>query len=231
MMAEVIEGDCLHVMPLLGMQTFDTIIPFDLLWAAYRHLLKQNGIVALTSSQPFTSILLTSNIDNFRCEWIWKKNAGSNFATTKYFPMKEHESILIFGNKNGTYNPQMQERSANGKAMIRSKIKSKASNGDDVYSGANKGYDNSKQNQDLRVPSSVQYFNRERGLHPTQKPVALMEYLIRTYSNEGDLILDNTCGSGSTGVACVNTKRNFIGIEKESNYVEIARQRIIEAQQ
>lgn len=110
--------------------------------------------------------------------------------------------------------------------MIKVGVKSKASIGNDVYSGANQGYDNSKQNSELRVPSSVQNFNRERGLHPTQKPVALFEYLIKTYTNEGDLVLDNCAGSGTTGVACANLNRNFIGIELDPVYFKIAEARI-----
>jgi len=162
----------------------------------------------------------------FRYEWIWKKNAGSNFAQTKYQPMKEHENILIFGLKTPKYNLQMQERAESGKKMIKAGVKSKASIGNDVYSGANQGYDNSKQNSELRVPSSVQGFNRERGLHPTQKPVALFEYLIKTYTAEGDLVLDSCAGSFTTAIACINTNRNYICIEKENKYFEIGKKRI-----
>ena len=167
-----------------------------------------------------------SNVNQFKCEWIWKKNAGSNFATVKWQPMKEHESVLIFSNGKPLYNAQMQERAESGKAMIKSGVKSKASNGNDVYGGANKGYDNSRQNADLRVPSSVQQFKRERGLHPTQKPVALMEYLIKTYTNEGNVVLDNCMGSGTTGIACLNANRSFVGMEKDETYFNIAKNRI-----
>ena len=205
---------------------WDTVIPFEPLWAHYKRIIKPNGAIVLFGSQPFTSALLMSNPKMFKYEWIWKKNAGSNFAQTKYQPMKEHENILVFGLNTPKYNLQMQERAESGKRMIKAGVKSKASIGNDVYSGANRGYDNSKQNSELRVPSSVQNFNRERGLHPTQKPVALLEYLIRTYTNEGETVLDNTMGSGSTGVACVNTNRNFIGIEKNKEYFEIACNRI-----
>lgn len=205
---------------------WDTIIPFEPLWAQYKRIIRENGAIVLTASQPFTSALVMSNPDMFRYEWIWKKNAGSNFAQTKYQPMKEHENVLVFGLKTPKYNLQMQERAESGKKMIKVGVKSKASIGNDVYSGANQGYDNSKQNSELRVPSSVQNFNRERGLHPTQKPVALFEYLIKTYTNEGDLVLDNCAGSGTTGVACANLNRNFIGIELDPVYFKIAEARI-----
>lgn len=205
---------------------WDTIIPFAQLWEQYKRIIKDNGAIVLTASQPFTSALVMSNPDMFRYEWIWKKNAGSNFAQVKYQPMKEHENILVFGNKTPSYNPQMQERSESGKAMISSGVKSKASKGLDVYSGANQGYDNSNQDPYMRVPSSVQCFNRQRGLHPTQKPVGLFEYLIKTYTNEGYLVLDNCMGSGTTGVACKNLNRSFLGIELDEGYYNIAKTRI-----
>lgn len=203
---------------------WDTVIPFDKLWEQYNRIIKPKHCIALFGSEPFSSYLRMSNITQFKYDWVWKKNAGSNFATVKYQPMKEHEQISIFNAS--SYYPQMQERAENGKAMIRSGINSKASLGSDVYSGANKGYNNSKQDPIMRVPSSVQYFNRERGLHPTQKPVALCEYLIKTYTLEGETVLDNCMGSGSTGVACTNTKRNFIGIELEEDYFQVAHDRI-----
>ena len=241
----LIHGECLDVMASLSPASidlvlcdlpygttacaWDAVIPLSSLWVNYRRITKPNAAIVLTASQPFTSILVTSNITEFKCEWIWKKNAGSNFAVTKTQPMKEHESVLVFSQGRPTYNAQMQERAPTGKAMIRSGVRSKASIGNDVYGGANKGYDNSKQNIELRVPSSVQLFNRERGLHPTQKPVALMEYLIRTYSKPGDVVLDNTMGSGTTGVACINTGRRFIGIERDESYFNVACARIAEA--
>ena len=209
--------------------SWDSVIPFDKLWEQYNRICKENAAMVFTASQPFTTALIASNIDNFKLEWIWKKNAGSNFAQTKYMPMKEHENILVFANcKNTeyTYNAQMQERASNGKKMIKTGVMSKASEGQDVYGGANKGYDNSKQNEHLRVPSSVQTFNRERGLHPTQKPVELFEYLIKTYTNEGDLVLDNTAGSGTTAIAAENTGRKWVCIEQSEEYATKAVERI-----
>jgi len=171
-----------------------------------------------------------SNPKRFKHSWVWEKNAGSNFGAMKYQPMKEHEDVLTFCFGTPVYKPQMQLRSESGKAMIAAGVESKASRGDDVYGGLNQGYDNSGQNPELRYPRSIQRFNRERGLHPTQKPVALMEYMIRTYTNEGETVLDFTMGSGTTGVACVNLNRNFIGIELDTDYFDVAKNRIQESE-
>jgi len=182
----------------------------------------------LTASQPFTSALVMSNPDMFKYEWIWEKAVGSNFATLKYMPMKEHENILVFGKGRTIYNPQMQERKGSGKARSMYTYKSNTVSGDAisnmVTNRSGEKYDENKRN-----PSSVQFFNNRedtRGLHPTQKPVALFEYLIKTYTNEGDLVLDNVAGSGTTGVAALNTNRNYILMEKEPEYVEIIKQRL-----
>jgi len=205
---------------------WDSIIPLEPMWEQLNRVIKPNGAIVMTASQPFTSVLVTSNIKHFKHEWIWKKNAGSNFGALKYQPMKEHESVIIFCNERVNYYPIKQERSESGKAMVKAGVKSKASKGNDVYGGLNQGYDNSKNDKNMRVPSSVQLFNRERGLHPTQKPVALMEYLIKTYTNESETVLDFTMGSGSTGVAAKNLKREFIGIEMDESYFKIAQDRI-----
>mgnify|MGYP003624737999 FL=1 len=205
---------------------WDSIIDLPLMWEQLKRIIKPNGAIVMTASQPFTSVLVTSNIKHFKHEWIWKKNAGSNFGALKYQPMKEHESVIIFCNERVNYYPIKQERSESGKAMVKTGVKSKASKGNDVYGGLNQGYDNSKNDKNMRVPSSVQLFNRERGLHPTQKPVALMEYLIKTYTNESETVLDFTMGSGSTGVAAKNLNRDFIGIEMDEGYFNIAQDRI-----
>lgn len=206
---------------------WDSVIPFEQLWEQYKRVTKENSAIVLTASQPFTSALVMSNISMFKHEWIWQKNAGSNFGTVRYQPMKEHESVLVFGVKKPHYNPIKQPRSEAGMRMVAAGVKSKASRGDDVYGGLNQGYDNSSCDPTMRYPSSVQKFNRERGLHPTQKPIALMEYLVRTYTNEGDVVLDNCMGSGTTGVACANTGRRFIGVELDENYFNIAKDRIL----
>lgn len=246
MSVQLFQGDCLEIMPTLPPGsvdmvlcdlpygttacTWDSVLPFAPLWAAYRRACKPEAAMVFTASQPFTSALVMSAAKMFKHGWVWKKNAGSNFGAVKFQPMKEHEDVLVFSLGKPTYNPQMQERAESGKAMVKAGIKSKASAGNDVYGGLNKGYDNSQCDPNFRYPSSVQLFNRERGLHPTQKPIALMEYLIKTYTNPGDTVLDNCMGSGTTGVACVNLGRGFIGIEKDPNYFTIAERRIKEAQ-
>lgn len=154
-----------------------------------------------------------------------EKNRGSNFANTVREPMKEHEEILVFSKGKWTYNKQMEERSESGKLRSKYKVEHKTN------SSNYRNFETIEHHtiSNLRVPSSVQKFNVEVGLHPTQKPVALMEYLVKTYTNEGDTVLDFTMGSGSTGVACVNTNRNFIGIELDEKYFNIAKERISES--
>lgn len=205
---------------------WDAVIPFEPLWEIYWRVLKPTGVIALTASQPFTSALVMSQPKHFKHEWIWKKNAGSNFGSVRFQPMKEHESVIIFAKKTPTYNPIMQERSEAGKKAIskpiRSNTKSSETYGEFKDTVA-------VMRDELRFPSSVQNFNRQRGLHPTQKPVSLMEYLVKTYSNEGDTVLDNCMGSGTTGVACKNLNRNFIGIEMDEKYFQIAKERIEKA--
>ena len=240
--ATLYRGDCLEVMPTLEAGSidmvltdppygttackWDSVIPFEPMWEQLKRVTKKNGAVVMTASQPFTSALVMSNVEDYRCAWVWKKNAGSNFGAVKHQPMKEHEDICVFCSGNLIYNPQMQPRAESGKRMIKAGVKSKASTGNDVYGGLNKGYDNSLCDPEMRYPSSVQLFNRERGLHPTQKPVALMEYLIRTYTNEGQTVLDFTMGSGTTGVAAVNLGRRFVGIEVDDKYFEVSATRI-----
>lgn len=203
---------------------WDSRINLKDMWAQYWRLLKQNGVVALTASQPFTSILVQSQVHLFRHEWIWIKNRGSNFANTTREPMKEHESILIFSRGKWTYNKQMQERTGGGKSRVRYNIKYES------QSSNYRNFDGRPENKrpNLRVPSSWQKFNCEVGLHPTQKPTPLFEYLIRTYTNPGETVLDNCIGSGTTAIACINTGRNFIGYELDKKYYSIAIQRIEE---
>ena len=205
------------------MAPWDVIIPFEDLWREYWRLLKPSGVIILTASQPFTSLLVVSQIANFRHEWIWLKNRGSNFANTVREPMKEHESVLVFSRGKWTYHKQMQERTGGGLDRVKYNV---------AFRSESKNYHKfvgRDQNvlSELRVPSSWQKFNTETGLHPTQKPVDLFRYLIRTYSNPGDIILDNCIGSGTLAIACIREKRNFIGIEKDLDYVEIANKRIL----
>jgi site-specific DNA-methyltransferase (adenine-specific) len=203
---------------------WDTVIPFEPLWAQYRRIAKKNAAIVLTASQPFTSALVMSAPRMFRHEWIWRKEAGSNFATVKFGPMKEHESVLVFSSERANYYPIPQERVGGRKGKETTSCTYQSS---ELYAIKPNGVFAVSAK---RCPSSVQPFNRERGLHPTQKPVALMEYLIRTYTNEGETVLDNCMGSGTTGVACVNTGRNFIGIERDEKYFQIAADRIAESQ-
>ena len=240
MTTRIMIGDCLEVMkglpdnsidaiitdPPYGTTccNWDSVIPFEPMWEQLKRITKKNGAIVLFGSQPFTSALVMSNPKMFKYEWVWEKNRGSNFATTKYQPMKEHENILVFGEGRTSYYPIKQLRAEGG--LARSKYDVNASNTGkrDGYGGI-KGVDSGKIGK-LRVPRSIQKFNTEVGYHPTQKPVALLEYLIKTYTNEGETVLDFTMGSGSTGVACKNLNRNFIGIEKDENYFKIAEQRI-----
>ena len=206
---------------------WDTVIPFDELWKAYDRVCKENAIIALFASQPFSSALVMSNPKMFRHEWIWIKNRGSNFANTVREPMKEHEHILIFSRGKWTYNKQMQERTGGGLSRVQYTLEKQT-----AKSSNYRRFDKPNRNQgNLRVPSSWQKFNTEVGIHPTQKPVALCEYLIKTYTDEGETVLDNCMGSGSTGVACVNTGRDFIGIEIDPQYYTVAQTRIAEAQE
>ena len=234
------KGDCLEVMDKLIVEgvkvdaiicdlpygttacKWDTIIPFDKLWEQYERIIKPNGAIVLTASQPFTSALIMSNTNMFRYEWIWEKTLFSNFALVKKQPAKLHENILVFYKKQPTYNPQMQE----GKPYSDKPRKRTMGVINDAI-----GMKKAIENKGERYPSSVQKFsNGNNGTqHPTQKPIELFEYLIKTYTNENETVLDNTMGSGTTGVACKNTNRRFIGIEKDDKYFEIAENRIKQA--
>jgi len=205
---------------------WDTVIPFAPLWEQYKRVAKPNAAIVLTASQPFTSALVMSNPTMFRHEWIWIKNRGSNFLNAKREPMKEHESALVFSVGKWTFNQQMQERTGGGRGMVGSTVIGGRSRSDNYGTYQPRA----TTLPSLRVPSSWQKINTEVGLHPTQKPVALMEYLIRTYTQAGETVLDNCMGSGTTGVACVNLGRSFIGIEKDANYFAIAEKRIADAQ-
>jgi site-specific DNA-methyltransferase (adenine-specific) len=240
---KIIQGDCLDVMPFIPDKSidmilcdlpyvttackWDIIIPFELLWKQYKRIIKDNGAIVLTASQPFTSMLVMSNLEWFKYEWIWEKAVGSNFATLKYQPMKEHENILVFSKGKHNYYPIKQQRKGSG--AERMNYAHNCNLATEFIGGLKKNQNNKYYDINNRYPSSVQYFNnreKDRGQHPTQKPVALFEYLIKTYTNESDLVLDNCAGSGTTGVACKNLGRDFILIEKMKKYVGIARKRV-----
>ena len=195
---------------------WDTIIDLDKLWKQYERIIKDNGAIVLTASQPFTSKLVMSNPNLFKYEWIWEKEQGVNFLLAKKQPMKVHENILVFSKKQTVYKPIMTA----GSPYVSGKGDSGEVTGKVIKTQS--------VNTGTRYPRSVQKFNRERGLHPTQKPVALFEYLIKTYSNEGDIILDNCMGSGTTAIACLNTNRNYIGFELDEEYYNKSLDRIEE---
>ena len=203
---------------------WDSIIPLDKMWEQLKRIIKPNGAIVLFGSEPFSSFLRCSNIKNFKYDWIWDKTKGSNFQTVKYQPFKTHEIISVFSKKTHSYNPIMTE-SPNDNRIRGKEYLSKNT----VY-GEMKGKACPDYNNKVKYPKSIQSFKRnwspQQSLHPTQKPVALMEYLIKTYTNEGETVLDFTMGSGTTGVACKNTGRSFIGIERDEGYFKIAQDRI-----
>ena len=199
---------------------WDIIIPFDELWEQYNRIIKDNGAIVLFGSQPFTSKLICSNIGNYKYDWIWDKKKSPNFRGVKYQPLIPYEIISVFNTTK--YNPQMVEGKMRKKGGYPSKNEEQA-----ISRGTEIKINN------LYYPKAILEFskanNKESGLHPTQKPIALLEYLIKTYTNENEVVLDNCMGSGSTCVACINTNRQFIGIELDKNYFEIAEKRIKEA--
>lgn len=225
-------GDCLELMAALPDRSvdmvlcdlpygttacaWDSVLPFDKLWAAYRRICKPNAAIVLTASQPFTTDLIQSNRAEFRYELIWDKTKGGNFLLAKKQPMKSHENIVVFYRSQPTYNPQMEVR---GKP--RKKGGGRAS--DNFGAVPSVSFNNEYYPTSILAHSTG---SRKDHYHPTQKPVALMEYLIRTYANEGDAVLDNTMGSGTTGVAARNTGRRFIGMERDPKYFAIAWDRI-----
>ncbi len=251
-MIDLRQGDCLEVMRDIPDKSidmilcdlpygttackWDEIIPFEPLWEQYERIIKDNGAIVLFGSQPFTSNLVMSNIKNYRYDWIWHKNSSGSFATAKKMPMKYHENISVFYKKLPTYNPQFQpyaksvgERFNDGEKVNRKKQFNNSTNS--LQGGLSFEGTQPIDTKRGKYPESVQFFKSEHNangkrLHPTQKPVALMEYLIKTYTNEGETVLDNCMGSGTTGVACVRTNRNFIGIELDETYFNIAKERI-----
>jgi len=230
----IINNDCLEVMKdikdksinmilsdlpygITSRNSWDSIIPIEKLWEQYNRIIKENGAVVLTSVQPFTSFLVMSNPKQFKYEWIWEKQQGTGFLNAKKQPLRNHESILVFYNKQPTYNPQFTEgtpyscTSGVGTSNYREQKK---------VTTINNG---------LRYPKTVLKFKYDKEkLHPTQKPLKLFEYLIKTYTNEHDIVLDNCSGSCTTALACLNTNRDYICIEKEKEFCEIGLKRINE---
>lgn len=235
------QGDCLDIMPLIPDKSidmiladlpygttackWDTVIPFEPLWAQYKRIIKDNGAIVLTASQPFTTDLINSQRELFKYELIWNKKNGRQPYLAKIQPIKSHENIIVFSKGKIKYNPIMRLAK---KENMRERIKNNFKGVESGVWGKMKEYTPTK-DEKLRYPVSVLNFNMQNAecnqkfrVHPTQKPVALMEYLIRTYTNEGDTVLDNTMGSGTTCLAAKELNRKFIGIEKEPKYYEIA---------
>ena len=206
---------------------WDSVIPFEPLWEMYNRIIKDNGAIVLFSAQPFTTALIESNLKRYRYNWYWKKNNKTGFTFAKYQPMRCIEDICVFYKKAPVYNPQ-------GLTVLeKPKVKQKKhTDKDTIYKQDTllKEYTQIYTNYPAHLLEfDNEAINHKKRLHPTQKPVALLEYLIKTYTNDGETVLDNCMGSGSTGVACVNTGRQFIGIEKDENYFNIAERRIKEA--
>ena len=232
-------GDCLEVMATLPDASvdmilcdlpygttackWDTVIPFEPLWAQYRRIAKRNAAIVLTASQPFTTALIASNMREFRYCWVWDKKKPGNIFLAKHQPMKVHEDVVVFSRDRHAYNPQMVPRDA-------VKVSKNYGTGESI--GGTRMPESKVYTHTHKYPTSIIEASNasQRGkAHPTQKPVALMEYLIRTYTNEGDVVLDNCMGSGTTGVACINTGRRFVGIERDDKYFAIASERIAAA--
>ena len=202
---------------------WDSIIPFEPLWGGYNRIVKDNGAILLFGQPPFSSRLVVSNIKNFRYEWIWKKSLAQGFLNANKMPLRATENISVFYRKLPIYNPQKVKGQPYNKGIRKANCTTNYGDSGET-SGINKTGDRYPVN--LITGSNG---NHKHIFHPTQKPVPLLEYLIKTYTNEGETVLDNCMGSGSTGVACVNTNRDFIGIELDEHYFQIAKQRIDEA--
>ena len=199
---------------------WDAIIPFDQMWNEYKRIIKGNGCIALFGSEPFASRLRLSSQSFYRYDWVWKKNKATQYLNANRVPLLDYEVVCIFYKKLPTYNPQMSE----GKSYSN---RHKPGDSGEVYG---KVAFSERNNITTRYPRRIVDFNVEtKPVHPTQKPVALLEYLVKTSTNEGETVLDNCMGSGSTGVACMNTGRRFIGIELDKQYFDIAQKRIEEA--
>lgn len=242
-MISLYNGDCLEEMKTLGDKSvdmiltdppygttackWDSIIPLEPMWDQLNRIIKPNGAIVMTSSQPFTSTLINSNTKMFKYCWIWEKNLKTGNLNARHMPMGGHEDVVVFYKKSPTYNPQKRQRTTEIKSGNKKNSKTT------VYGNQRDNY--LDRQSDMINPDTVLrgikcVHNSSGKVHPTQKPVELMEYLIKTYTNEDETVLDFTMGSGSTGVACMNLNRNFIGIELDKEYFKIAQKRINETQ-
>ena len=253
-MINLYKGDCLDVMkaipdgsvdaiitdPPYGTTAckWDSVIDFELMWEQLNRIIKPNGAIVLFGSEPFSSALRMSNAKNFKYDWIWDRQIPSGHLNVKIMPLKYHEIVSVFSNKKHTYNRQFTPKDI--KAQRPNKYKNLKTrdeergviiNEKEVFGTHKVAYSKDNNDKVCNPKSIIQFKNSKRNrVHPTQKPVALMEYLIKTYTNKNETVLDFTMGSGSTGVACKNTNRNFIGIEMDENYFNIATKRISEHQ-
>lgn len=254
----IYQGDCLELMKDIpdrsvdmilcdlpyGMTKckWDVVIPFEPLWNQYNRIIKENGAIVLFGSEPFSTILRSSNIKNYKYDWIWIKTQPSNFFNAKKMPLRSHENVSVFYSKQPTYNPQKTiKKDVTGIGRTRHNSKNKIKNSGYPSGNTGKvseeaGLNYSYTENGSRYPIDVVYFSNWNGIvygnaknavkHSTQKPIQLLEYLIKTYTNEGEIVLDNCMGSGSTGVACAKTNRKFIGIELDETFFKIAKERI-----
>jgi site-specific DNA-methyltransferase (adenine-specific) len=235
---KLINGDCLEVMKDIKDKSidlilcdlpygttnckWDSIIDLNKLWLQYERIIKDNGVILLTAQTPFDKVLGCSNLKLLKYEWIWEKTNATGHLNSKKMPMKAHENILVFYKNQPTYNPI---KTTGHKRKVSTADHKRNSKKGDVYNN----YNNSTYDSAERFPRDIQVFKKDvqkSKLHPTQKPLELFEYLIKTYTNENDLVLDNCMGSGTTGVACNNLNRKFIGIELNEEYFKISRNRI-----
>ncbi len=246
--AAIYYGDCLEIMPELEPHVdmiladlpygttackWDTVIPFEPLWKEYKRLIKDNGAIVLTASQPFTSALVMSNPTMFKYEWVWQKPKASNFLLAKKQPLKNYEDICVFYKKQCVYNPQLTELTEQGKKRNKRKRESKFNRTDTVFGNTTHLKMQKYNNKSYGYPKAIIKFNNvinnqfvQNLIHPTQKPIPLFSYLIRTYTNEGDTVFDNCMGSGTTLVAAKNLGRKAIGIEISQKYCDLAIERL-----
>lgn len=236
MRSVLVNADCFDVFPFIDDKSvnlilcdlpygvtnmkWDSVLPFDKLWKEYERIITDNGAIVLTATNPFASALIMSNPKMFKYDIVWHKNCPSNPAMAKRQIMRQHELVLIFYKKQCVYNPQMEEYSESSKSRIKYSFNvDKKSEHYDLKEIGSRG--------EKRYPNSVQKITRQTGIHPTQKPLELMKYLIKTYSNEDDVVMDNCMGSNTTGLACKELNRQYIGIEKDKNYYNVSVSRVL----
>jgi len=240
---KIIHGDCLDILPSFPNESvdmiladppygttvckWDSVIPLEPMWEQLKRVIKPNGAIVMTASQPFTTTLIASNMKMFKYCWVWEKTQSRGHLLAYKRPMQKHEDVLVFCNGTEIYNYVLTDKPK--KDIRPHSVSGKAG----VYN--NKPVHQSQTRRiplDKKLPESIiKFSNAQKTIHPTQKPVALMEYLIKTYTNEGETVLDFTCGSGTTCVACIKTKRNYIGIELDEKYYKIARRRVKKAKE